>query len=125
MRPACLGRLVLPMIVLAVISGCATPPRPLYLWGSFPRQQYEALLGDKSSPQQQIQVMEEHALKARGAGTSLPPGFRAHLGMLKLNQGDPVSAQVLWNDEKEAFPEAAPYMDSLLAKLTPKKGAQQ
>lgn len=121
MIPPRWGRLTLAVTATVWLAGCSTPPPPLYMWETFPRQQYEALLGDKSSPQEQIQVMEAHALKARGAGTALPPGFRAHLGLLKLNQGDEVSAQVLWNEEKVAFPESAPYMDSLLARFTLKK----
>jgi hypothetical protein len=62
-------------------------------------------------------AMEKHMEKARAANMALPPGFRAHLGMLELNAGHAQRAKELFEAEKSAFPEGAPYMDKLLAKL--------
>lgn len=61
--------------------------------------------------------MEAHAEKARAANAALPPGFRAHLGMLKLSAGDADQARQMWQAEKLAFPESTPYMDQLLKRL--------
>jgi hypothetical protein len=61
--------------------------------------------------------MEAQMQKAAASQAALPPGFRAHLGMLKLANGDPEQARTLWQSEKAAFPEAAPYMDQLLKRL--------
>jgi len=103
---------------LVALAGCAAPgPAPLYLWGNFPRQQYVALQHDAASPDEQIRDMQAVAEKARGSHAALPPGFRAHLGMLHLGAGSPQKAQELWEAEKAAFPESAPYMDQLLKKL--------
>ena len=100
-----------------MLVGCATPVPPLYMWETFPRQQYDRLLRESSVPDQQIQLLDAHAQKARAANASLPPGFRAHLGMLKLAVGDVDSGRRLLQAEKSAFPEAAPYMDRLLKQL--------
>lgn len=109
---------VIVVACIAVLSGCAAKgPGPLYMWESFPRQQYRMLLRDGASPTEQIQLLEAHAEKARGANAALPPGFRAHLGMLQLSVGNPQRAKDLWQAEKSAFPESAPYMDQLLRKL--------
>jgi hypothetical protein len=113
---------------LALLAGCAHQPRDLYMWGAFPRQQYDALLREGASPDEQIRTLEAQAEKARGANAALPPGFRAHLGMLYLNAGNVDQARELWLAEKSAFPESAPYMDRLLGRLqapihTAKKGA--
>jgi hypothetical protein len=103
---------------VAVLAGCAQPgPAPLYMWEAFPRQQYDALLHAGASPSEQIVALEAHAEKARGAGAALPPGFRAHLGMLKLAAGDLEQARQLWLAEKAVFPESSPYMDRLLKRL--------
>ena len=103
---------------IAVLAGCAhKAPPPLYMWGNFPKMQYDALLGAGVSPTEQVGAMEEQAEKARAAGASLPPGFRAHLGMLKLSAGDADQARQLWQAEKTAFPESTPYMDQLLKRL--------
>lgn len=105
------------VLVLSALVGCATPPAPLYSWESFPRQQYSVLLHDGASPLDQIAAMNAHAEKARAKNASLPPGFRAHLGMLHLSAGNPDMARDFWMAEKSAFPESAQYMDSLLKKL--------
>ncbi|HZY18336.1 MAG TPA: DUF4810 domain-containing protein [Ramlibacter sp.] len=100
-----------------LLAGCATAPKPLYMWETFPRQQYETLLASGGSPDSQIQAMEAHAVKARGTGAALPPGFRAHLGMLYLSTGNAAQARQLWLAEKEAFPESSPYLDQLLKRM--------
>lgn len=111
-----LGRVVLGGCVLA-LAGCAQPRKPLYMWETFPRQQYDALLSAGVSPGAQIAPLEAHAEKARGASAALPPGFRAHLGMLKLAEGDADRARQLWQEERLAFPESAPFIDTLLKRL--------
>ena len=99
------------------LAACAQPSRPLYMWETYPRQQYVYLLHEGTSPDQQIQEIEAHAEKARAANAQLPPGLRAHLGMLYLSVGNPGRASELWNAEKVAFPESTPYMDQLLKRL--------
>lgn len=106
-----------------VLSGCAQPPATLYSWESFPRQQYDALMRAGASPQDQIRLMEADAQKARANNLPLPPGFRAHLGMLNLAVGNAGAAKELWLAEKLAFPESAPYMDSLVKRLESPSGA--
>ncbi|MBW8831685.1 MAG: DUF4810 domain-containing protein [Burkholderiales bacterium] len=111
---------------IAVLVGCAAKgPGPLYMWESFPKQQYEALQRVGYSPDEQIRLLEAHAEKALGAHAALPPGFRAHLGMLQLGAGNVDRARELWMAEKTAFPESAAYMDHLLKKLdAPAKSAK-
>ncbi|MFT3718876.1 DUF4810 domain-containing protein [Pseudorhodoferax sp.] len=100
-----------------LLAGCAAPARPLYQWEDFPRRQYEVLQHAGADPNAQIQAMQVQAEKARAAGAALPPGFRAHLGMLQLSVGAAGQARASWLAEKAAFPESAPYMDRLLERL--------
>ncbi len=103
---------------VAVLMGCANKAAgPLYMWEAFPRQQYEALQRGGASAGDQIAALEAHAEKARAAGAALPPGFRAHLAMLKLSVGNADEARRLLVAEKTAFPESAPYMDQFLKRL--------
>ena len=95
-------------LVLVLLAGCAAKgPGPMYLWDSFPTMQYQALLREGASPDEQIRTMQAQADKAAGANAKLPPGFRAHLGMMYLSSGNPDKARNLWNAEKLAFPESA------------------
>jgi len=103
---------------IALLAGCAHKTRPpLYQWDTFPRMQYDTLLRSGVTPVEQVAAMEAQSEKARAAGAALPPGFRAHLGMLKLSAGDADQARQLWQAEKVAFPESTPYMDQLLKRL--------
>lgn len=100
-----------------LFAGCAHKPPQLYMWETFPRQQYDSLLRAGSSSEEQIRVLQAHAEKARAANAALPPGFRAHLGMLQLSVGNAQEARQLWQAEKVAFPESASYIDQLLKRL--------
>jgi hypothetical protein len=111
-------RFAIGVAVCAAFAGCANRPRPpLYIWESFPKLQYEALLHGGVPATEQVAVLEAQAERARATGAALPPGFRAHLGMLKLAGGDIDRARELWLAEKSVFPESAPYMDQLLRRL--------
>lgn len=114
-----------PCLVAAalVLTGCAQAPKPLYSWETFPKQQYETLLREGADPNAQIQAMQAHAEKARAGNALLPPGFRMHLGLLQLSTGNPGAARDMWLAEKLAFPESAPYVDSLLKRLEGNKPA--
>lgn len=103
--------------LVAILAGCAQPPKQLYMWETFPRQQYDSLLREGASATDQIGAMEAHAAKARAAAASLPPGFRAHLGMLHLSVGNADQARQLWQAEKVSFPESSAYIDQLLKRL--------
>lgn len=105
------------LAVVLALTGCAQPPKPLYLWEAFAKQQYETLLREGADPNAQIQTMQAHAEKARAGNAVLPPGFRMHLGLLQLSTGNPGSARESWLAEKLAFPESTPYVDSLLKRL--------
>jgi hypothetical protein len=107
------------VFAVAGLAGCAQTAQPLYSWETFPRQQYAYLLREGVSPGQQIKEIEAHAEKARAANLALPPGLRAHLGMLYLSVGNPGRAAEMWTAEKTAFPESAPYMDQLLQRVAP------
>ncbi len=108
---------VLRVGVIALLAGCVQTPKSMYLWENFPRQQYDLLLRTGISPDEQIRNLQAHMEKARTNGEMLPPGFRAHLGMLFLSSGDVGEARLLWQAEKAAFPESTPYMEKLLKRL--------
>lgn len=102
---------------MVFLAGCQTAPKPLYAWGKFPKHQYDTLLKSGGNPPEQISAMQAHADKAKASNEALPPGFRAHLGMLHLNIGQPEAARELWIAEKTAFPESSLYVDRLLKQL--------
>lgn len=119
-------RVAVAAFAMTLLAGCQTAPKPLYAWGKFPKHQYDTLLKAGDNPPEQITAMVAHAEKAKASNEALPPGFRAHLGMLHLNVGQPEAARDLWVAEKMAFPESSLYVDRLLKQLDvpPKTAAQ-
>jgi len=105
------------LVLAGALTGCEHTPRNLYQWGGYQDQLYEHFKGDRESPSEQVRVLEAQAQKARAGGMALPPGFRAHLGMLYLQMGRADEARRQLEAEKASFPESAPYMDFLLKRM--------
>jgi hypothetical protein len=104
-------------LLVATLTACTHAPKPLYHWEGYQRGVYEFLKGDGITADEQLTQMLAQAEKARGRDAALPPGFRAHLGLLQLQSGRVDEARASFIAEKIAFPEASHYMDFLLAKM--------
>jgi len=103
------------------ITGCAQPVKPLYHWDGYQRQIYEHLKGEVQDPFAQLAQLQTFADRAKAAGNALPPGYRAHLALVKLRLGRDAEAAQWLEAEKASFPESAPYMDFLLSRMKPAK----
>jgi hypothetical protein len=114
-------RLLAAALVAGALFGCAHAPTPLYQWDTYQKNVYQFLKHEDANPDEQMRLMQAQAEKSRIAGTRLPPGFRAHLGMLYLQLGQDSDAKQQLQAEKEAFPESAHYMDFLLKQMDGKK----
>ncbi len=117
MRVSRLTSWLLGAALVAPLAACVQAPKPLYHWEGYQRGVYEFLKGDGVSADEQLTQMLAQADKARGRDAALPPGFRAHLGLLQLQSGRVDEARDSFIAEKTAFPEASHYMDFLLAKM--------
>lgn len=109
---------IVSIVVVSLLTACASPTPSLYQWGSYEQQVY-AIYNDpgKVPPEQQIGKLEEDYQKARATSKSVPPGFHAHLGYLYFGVGKLDQARQSFATEKSLFPESAVYMDRILAKL--------
>lgn len=115
------GSSALLMISLLSTVGCAQAPKPLYHWDGYQRQVYEYLKGDGTTPAEQLTVLQAQVEKARATGAALPPGFRAHVGMVYLQMGRHDEARTMFEAEKASFPESATFMDFLLKRASERK----
>lgn len=102
------------VVLCAALSGCVAPPKTLYHWGAYQGDVYEYLKGDGKGYPEQIADLEQEVEKARAANQPLPPGFRAHLGMLYGQVGNYDKMMAAFEQEKLQFPESAAFMDFLL-----------
>jgi hypothetical protein len=95
----------------------------MYSWQSYQPSVYAYLKDDGADSTLQIQALEKNIETARAANVELPPGFRAHLGMLYLKTGDGDKGVEQLQGEKVAFPESAPFMDFLMRNVGKPKDA--
>jgi len=101
------------LIFALCFSGCASSSR-LYYWGNYEEQVYSYLNGE--SRETQLRVLERDREKIETGGKAAPPGFYAHLGLLYAETGNSAMAVNCFRTEKNLFPEAAAFMDLLLAR---------
>lgn len=116
-RPPALARAGRGLAIAALaglLSACAQQPKPMYSWQSYQPSVYAYLKDDGADYAVQAQALEKNIETARAANVELPPGFRAHLGMLYMKMGDGDKGVEQLQGEKVAFPESTPFMDFLM-----------
>lgn len=101
-----------------LLAGCQTA-RPLYYWGHYENLTYQDYVKPgKVTPEEEAKMLEEDLQKAGAAHLAAHPGLHAHLGYLYFQMGHADQARQEFEREKALFPESAPFMDRMLAKLT-------
>lgn len=121
LRSRATARLAGLTVLAALATGCAQQPKPLYHWGGYQTNLYEYFKADGRTPAEQMQRMEAEADRASTRGAALPPGFRAHMGLLSLKLGRDDEARGYFEAEKKAFPESTAFVDSMLRRMDVKK----
>lgn len=102
-----------------LLTACASKDHSLYQWDAYQDQVYDGFQIESSntSPEKQLQHLEEEQQKASAKGKALPPGFRAHMGYLYFQTGQLNKAAAAFEAEKHQFPESTTYMDLVLGKF--------
>ncbi|MBR8656071.1 DUF4810 domain-containing protein [Achromobacter sp. Marseille-Q0513] len=108
------GRVLAITALAGLLGACAQQPKSLYTWEGYQPTVYAYLKEDGNDYAVQAQTLEKSVEKARATNRELPPGFRAHLGMLYLKMGDGEKGVEQLQGEKQAFPESTPFMDFLM-----------
>lgn len=117
-----IARLLAATGIALLATGCAAPkPQALYGWESYQPQVYEYLkTSGEADPQAQIAELEQSGARIQAGGAALPPGYRAHLGMLYAKAGQTDKSAEQLTAEKTQFPESTTFMDFLLQTLSGK-----
>ncbi len=105
-----------------LLTACASHDNALYHWNGYQEQIYEGFQIESSntSPDKQLQKLQEEQQKASAKNKPLPPGYQAHMGFLYFQTGQADKAVLAFEAEKKQFPESAVYMDLVLGKLRQK-----
>ena len=106
------------LIALLCLGGGCQTARPLYYWGNYETLLYQSYRNpEKASATEQIEQLQEDLAKAAAKNLSPNPGLHAQLGLAYVSLGNAVAAIREFEKEKMLFPEAAPFMDRMLARL--------
>lgn len=102
------------LLACAPLAGCATSGA-LYNYGDYSDSLY-AYQRDPTERADYIEELQEIISKGSEPGTKpVPPGIRAELGYMMLEAGDMQQAELLFQQEKQAWPESQVFMDRLIA----------
>jgi len=114
---SCLRLLCISALVL--MQACATKDTSLYHWGSYQDKLYEGfqIENGNTSPDKQLQELQQEQQKAASKGKALPPGFQAHMGFLFFQTGQLDQAVMAFENEKKQFSESSTYMDFVIGKV--------
>lgn len=102
----------------AMVAACVHSPQTMYDWQSYQPTVYSYLVDETGDYAAQAQALEHNIETSRATDTVLPPGFRAHLGLLYLKMGHGAKAMEQFEGEKLAFPESEPFMDFVMRNST-------
>jgi len=113
------SRMAFVCAVAGVLAACAQTSRNMYDWQAYEPSVYAYLKDTEGDYAAQAEGLEQNVETARASNTALPPGFRAHLGLLYLKLGKEGQAMEQLESEKLAFPESTPFMDFLMKNVPP------
>ena len=102
------------LVTCAALQGCATKQPSLYQWGGYQGHVDTYFRGDKLGPDAQAQLAEADLKKIQAGGGVVPPGYKAHLGLLYAQQGKLDQFAQQMNAEKQQYPESETFVDFLL-----------
>jgi hypothetical protein len=110
--------LLLMVLAISALAGCAHAPPNLYQWGSYEEQVYAMYIDSGKVPlENQLQDLESDYQDIRASNGAVPPGFHAHLGYLYFQSGKIDQAILSFETEKLLFPESTVFMDRLIARV--------
>lgn len=118
-------RLSIVCVAASMLTACAQAPKSMYNWKSYQPAVYAYLNDEGVDYAAQAQDLELNVETARSSNTALPPGFRAHLGLLYLKLGEDSKAVEQLQGEKLAFPESTSFMDFLMKNVSPSAAPSQ
>ena len=116
--------LLLAITAIALISGCAGGPKPLYNYDDYSDSYY----GYKKAPTEASALSYQKAVEQSIANAKdsrsgrVAPGMYANLGYIDLKSGKNKEAIDNFIKEKTIYPESAHFMDRMIKKVQTMQG---
>ena len=106
--------LLLPCLGL-LLTGCTSPY--LYEWGNYDQWLYENYKQPKNDEELYVDLtalITKYENRKKPATKPMAPGLYAEYGFLLMRRGESERAIHYFNKEKELWPEASVFMDSMI-----------
>lgn len=99
-----------------LLAGCQTV-KPLYYWGNYENVIYLGYAKpDKATLALQLEKLQDDVSRTAAHNARAHPGLHAQLGYVLYQLGRVDEAVREFEAEKNLFPEAAPFMDRMIAR---------
>ncbi len=107
-------------VILLIVSGCSSRPKPLYNYGDYSESYYDYKKNLNAESEQALQKSIEEAIKNASDSRSgrVAPGLYANLGYIYLKEGKATQAIENFKKEKQIYPESGYFMDKMIDKVT-------
>lgn len=107
---------LLALIAMAGMTGCATVTEAGYYWGNYSKTLYaynkapsdETLMAHKVELERIIEESKERKLK-------VPPGIHAELGYYEAGRGEDALAKAHYENEMQLYPESRVFLERLMS----------
>ncbi len=107
---------VLPLLFLAVLAGCTTPPVSYY-YGNYSRTLYRSKKDNTpASLEKHRQTLEDIIQTSEKKGTKVPPGIYCEYAYLLAKEGKP-EADRYFSLEVKTYPESERFVTFVRAQL--------
>ena len=107
-------RLVIAAFAATLLCGCAS--QRIYNWGGYDDALY-ASYKDPAKTEDLRAKLQAHIEAMETSKQKVAPGLYAELGTLYLQSGAKPTAVALYRKERDAWPESAHLMNSLISRL--------
>lgn len=108
------------LVPVLLLAGCSNN-KTLYEWSNYP----SSLLSYYKSPGELAEFEKKLAaiIEKGEASGRVPPGMYAEYGYVLLESGNATEALVYFGRERDRWPESAPLMNNLIARISKTAGA--
>jgi hypothetical protein len=112
-------QVMLIMLCLIACSGCAAGPKPIFYWGDYDNCLYSHYSNNED--EKSFESMKTIVTKAEKDNLRIAPGIYAEYGFMLYNHGQPAMAVQYFKLEEKNYPESAPLMQQLIARIEKKQ----
>jgi hypothetical protein len=120
----CPRHVVIVVIAMSVVVGCASKPKELYQWGGYEQGLYAAYKDPVQVESLRVKL-ETLIAEMERVGQKVAPGLHAELGTIYLQMGATDKAIAQYAKERDAWSESRGLMTAMIQNLERRQQARE